>query len=388
MREILPSWSEDNTILPIYEDGKYKYIDFSHGFFYDTMIQPAQTVISGVQKDIDEPLVPAVLTQMTKAMGKVLEPFIQESIWFGAMADIFIRGGVDKEGRKIWNKEDSPGNKLSAAAQHVAYELSPFSYAQVKRLYKASLGETVKGINYEIPDELLGLTGFRKVPINLERALNFEIQNFKRRERDQRNLIYKGTRTGDPVDDQNKIIKQYIFANKRRLEVFNKMRRYYDAVKVLGMRDSKILDEFIDRDIKPLYGFIEDNEFKPFSVGKDMIIAYEEMAREKNIPNPLNDRVLNVLEQLEDLLYDKQKLNKDYILDDEFIQKYLIKPKGSGDQSKLPTPPLEEQPMPSAEVVSNTQIPDVSQTGLTQTEQALLSPEEKSIRLRQRGLQT
>jgi len=30
----------------------------------------------------------------------------------------------------------------------------------------------------------------------------------------------------------------------------------------------------------------------------------------------------------------------------------------------------------------------VSQTGLTQTEQALLSQEEKAIRLRQRGLQT
>ena len=73
-------------------------------------------------------------------------------------------------------------------------------------------------------------------------------------------------------------------------------------------------------------------------------------------------------------------------LDDEFIQKFLIKPRG--DQSKLPTPPLKDQPMPSSEVVSHTPIPEVSQTGLTQTEQALLSDEEKSIRLRQRGLQT
>ena len=59
-------------------------------------------------------------------------------------------------------------------------ELSPFSYAQVIRLTKALTDQTVKGEKYEIPDELLGFTGFRKVPINLEKNLNFKIQEFKR----------------------------------------------------------------------------------------------------------------------------------------------------------------------------------------------------------------
>ena len=42
------------------------------------------------------------------------------------------------------------------------------------------------------------------------------------------------------------------------------MRRLYDAVKVLGMRDKKIAEEFGDRDALKLYGFIENNRFKPF----------------------------------------------------------------------------------------------------------------------------
>ena len=50
MREILPVWSEDNTIIGVYEDGKYKYIDFSHGCFYDTMIQPINTIVANVEK--------------------------------------------------------------------------------------------------------------------------------------------------------------------------------------------------------------------------------------------------------------------------------------------------------------------------------------------------
>ena len=43
-------------------------------------------------------------------------------------------------------------------------------------LYKKSQ----KGVNYEIPDELLGFIGFRKVPLQLEQNLNFKISRFSR----------------------------------------------------------------------------------------------------------------------------------------------------------------------------------------------------------------
>ena len=78
MREILPVWSEDNTIIGVYEDGKYKYIDFSHGFFYDT-IQPVNTIVANVEKakqaNEDDPLITGFVNGLTRAMGKVLEPF-------------------------------------------------------------------------------------------------------------------------------------------------------------------------------------------------------------------------------------------------------------------------------------------------------------------------
>ena len=47
-------------------------------------------------------------------------------------------------------------------------------------------------------------------------------------------------------------------------------------------------------------------------------------------------------------------------------------------------PPLPEQPMPSTSVVQTP--PPVTESGLTMTEQALLSEEEKMIRLKDRGL--
>jgi len=375
MREVLPTWSEDNTILPVYENGKYKYIDFSHGFFYDTMIQPVQTTLATVQRDPNAPLVPQLLDGIAKSTAKVFEPFIQESIWTGVVLDIFARNGRTKEGRQIWNERMSPGDKFSAAVQYAAKELSPGSREQLIRLYKALTDQTVKGTKYEIPDELMGLFGFRKVPLDLEKTLNFRIQEFKRDERNERNLIYRGTRTGDPVKDDNIIIKQYIEANQQRLETYNKMRRLYDAVKVLGLRDKKIAEEFEDRGAIDLYGFIEDNKFKPFSISDNVIAAYTKESKEKGIPNPLNNRVLRQLNKIENKLY-KQKLNQPFILNEE---EYLLP---EPDTSMIP--PLPEQPQPNPAVVQSP--PPVTQTGLTMTEQALLSEEEKMMVLKSRGL--
>ena len=78
----------------------------------------------------------------------------------GVVLDLFARGGVTKEGRRIWNERDPLGDKISKGFKYATYELSPFSAAQVYRLYKATLGETVKGTQYKIPDELMGLCWF------------------------------------------------------------------------------------------------------------------------------------------------------------------------------------------------------------------------------------
>jgi hypothetical protein len=376
IREVLPTWSEDNTILPIYEDGKYKYIDFSHGFFYDTMIQPAQTTLSTVQKNPNAPLVPTILDAMVKAGGKVLEPFIQEAIWTSTVLDIFARNGKTKDGRTIFNPRDPLGDKISKSFQHAAYELSPFSYAQILRLSKALTGDTLKGEKYQIPDELLGFTGFRKVPINLEKNLNFKIAEFKRNTFEERKLIFEGTRSGDPVKDENQIIRQYIKANKQHLESYSKLRRIYDAVKVLGMRDPKIAEEFDDQKSIPVYEFIEDNAFKPFNISDDVIAGFAKLSEEKGIPNPLNDRVLEKLFEIQEELFEKQKLNQPFVIDEK---DYLLP-----ETNTSMVPPLPEQPMPDAAVVQTP--PPVTETGLTMVEKALLSDEEKMMTLKNRGL--
>ena len=93
IREFVPGWSADNTLLPIYEDGKYKYIDFSHSFFYDTMTAPVTTILSTVDGMDEAPLMESLFEGMVKSAGNMLEPFISQSIWTNGMMEIYARGG-------------------------------------------------------------------------------------------------------------------------------------------------------------------------------------------------------------------------------------------------------------------------------------------------------
>ena len=388
MREILPVWSEDNTIIGVYEDGKYKYIDFSHGFFYDTMIQPVNTIVANVEKakqaNENDPLIVGFVNGLTRAMGKVLEPFFSESIWFGAVADVMIRNGVKDNGSPVWNPDDSIMTKWSKSTQHVAYTLSPGSLPQIRRLINAIQNKTQSGINYEVPDELLGFVGFRKVPLDLERNFDFKIQAFNEAKSNEAKKIFEELRTGDPITDKNQIIRQYFEANKSFYEDYSKLRRVYDAVKTLGMRDGKIEEIFGARNEMPLYQNIEDNQFFPLLISKRAALQFAQLAEDKGIPNVLTDEVLEVIERMS-LDMGELKLNQDFDLN---IENYLIPT--DDDQSSLITPPLPKEVTQTAvnpEVINSGQTAQLN-NGLTMTENALLSEEEKMLRLKQRNMIT
>ena len=387
MREILPTWSEDNTIIGVYEDGKYKYIDFSHGFFYDTMIQPVNTIVANVEKaklaNEDDPLIVGFVNGLTRAMGKVLEPFFSESIWFGAVADVMIRNGVKDNGSPVWNPDDSIMTKWSKSTQHVAYTLSPGSLPQIKRLVKAIQGKTQSGINYEVPDELLGFVGFRKVPLDLEKNFDFKIAQFNESKRNEAKKIFEDLRTGDPITNKNLIIRQYFEANKSFYEDYSKLRRVYDAVKTLGMRDGKIEEIFGARNEMPLYQNIEDNQFFPLLISKRAALQFAQLAEDKGIPNVLTDEILEVIEEMS-LDMAELKLNQDFDLD---IERYLIP---TANEASLITPPLPKEVTETAvnpNVINSGQIAKLD-NGLTMAENALLSEEEKMIKLKSRGMIT
>jgi hypothetical protein len=77
------------------------------------------------------------------------------------------------------------------------------------------------------------------------------------------------------------------------------------------------------------------------------------------------------------------RLNKDFDLD---LEKYLIKPRQTSEL--LITPDIPKQvssAVPNVNVINNNQMAQLNE-GLTRTENALLTEEEKAMKLKERGL--
>jgi len=390
IKEFVPWFSKDSTIIPVYEDGKYKYIDFSRAFFYDVVTNPMQSIITSLETNKDDPVLPATVKGMAAGFARFIEPFVAESIWLGGFLDVFARGGVTRKGTRIWNEEDAPGDKAWKTMKYLSLLYSPGSAIQMRRLYHAYTGKTLKGTEYQMTDELLGLVGMRKAPLDIYRSMQINIGKFLQREGDERKVIYNGTLSGDPVTDDNKIIEQFIWANHQRLDAFNEMKRYYDAAKSLKFKEKDIKAMFKARNRMDIYKMIKKNKFKPLTISDNMEKKYKELADRKGIENPLNKKVKKRIKRIIKRLK-KQRLNKDYIIDkDKFLFKegsILDKMKdmlpGQGDVKTIyetKAPPLQPTPMPVAHQAQMAQKDPI--TNLTETEEAVLSPSEKIIAAR------
>ena len=386
LKEFVPWFSKDSTILPVYVDGKYKYIDFSRGYFYDTIVNPVQAIINAVEQNKDQPLIPRLIDGFGRASHRLVEPFISEAIWVGGIADIFMRGGVTKHGSRVFNELDDFGIKMQKSIIHLAKTMSPGSQVQVRRLYAAIMDKTMKGVQYEVPDELLGFIGARPAPIDVKKSMNFFINEFiLQNERLTSRMLYEGLRTGDPVDS-NDIIKKFIYGNRIKFQEYSKMRRKIDAAKMLGYSDEELRVWFDKRNQLKDYEMITENMFKPFKVTEGAKESFQSLAEEFGITNPLDETTLEILGNLYEIMADTP-LNSDWTLDaEEWIQpdKGITIDKGTKsdkpwweEQTKAPTPPLDKTPMP---VVNQAQIAQKNPiTNLTRTETALLSPTEKVI---------
>ena len=248
-------------------------------------------------------------------------------------------------------------------------------------MYRSALDKAdERGQKFELPDELLGLAGFRAVKIDPLRTMGFEISKYQAGKRDARREFTggaEGVLKGGELDP-NQIIRQYFIANQALFNVKKNMHDKVKASQVLGVDEDNLAAEFKKRQI-PVKEFGQLNEgiFVPYFPSKDILLRFQEIADQLGIPNQFED-VESVIETMYEDFAD-QPLDEPF----EFrLENYMTPVQPTAAQAPLPP-----TPMPNPQVVASIPaIQNVSQTGLTLTEQALLSPEEQQIRLRQRGL--
>jgi hypothetical protein len=405
IRELVtPSYMQDSTIGVIKDEkGNLKFIDVSAFLVYDTVQNPIISIIASVEKENmfapNEPLTIGVGKGLARGVARFMRPFVDESIYLNVFNNILIRKGVTADGRPLWNQDAPDLEKIQKALEYAAMEVAPLSAKQFQRMYDAMLEKPgARGDKYEVSDELAGFYGLRSVPVKPLKSLNFKINDFKEGLRNTIGLFTADTQKGGSIEP-NTIIERYIVANGQRYKTYNEMQRKIKAAQELNTSEDSLNELFSRRGERKNFNSIMNNEFRPMGLTKGVKQGFQRI--EEEIRQNFDDATIPVglPEYVEDILNSLQETMQNIPLGDDFgkyirLEDWLIKddrqgsiPGAGGERQVTQVPPLPEQPMPNPQIITPP-MPQMSQLnqGLTPAESALLSEEDKQIRLRQRGL--
>ena len=297
LRRYVPDWSKNSTLIPIRDKktGQLKYVDFSHMNAYDTITRPLQTVLNAVgqgEKDMDGIMDDFVMgmIESTKELGS---PFVTESIWTQALADVapvLGRNGKTPEGYQVWNPEDTVGDKVQKSVKHLFESQVPLNVKQINRMRLATKGKNdpnrfdERGNEFELGNELAGIAGLRAVDVRPENGIIYKISELQKRERLAKDLFKRPSLKGGVVSPEE-IVDAYINANRALFNAKSDFMKDYDAAITLGIRPAD-LDERMSRISKRDRSSIEFGEFTPYKPSKEILEKFEENSIKLGVANP------------------------------------------------------------------------------------------------------
>jgi hypothetical protein len=314
LRRYVPSWSKNSTLIPIRNnDGKLSYVDFSRMNAYDLIQRPIQTVINSVESGNSDKkgIMKDFISGMANATKEIASPFIESSLWVGALLDVLPtgilgRGGLDAEGRRIWNPNDKPGNKIMAQVGHLTEALAPLNANQLNRLFRSALPDDSTlsidkyGRQYDLGKELAGMVGLRAVDVNPESGIKYKINQFQKDVRNSRSLFTGKVLKGGPISPEE-VVDAYINANRA---LYNTNRNLYKDVKAaetLGVSTNSIESIMDERGVGRTYEAFENGEFRPYSVSKAVKELFEFNASQINQPDAMQEAE-DVIDRIEEVL--------------------------------------------------------------------------------------
>jgi len=382
------------------ENGKrtYYYQNWSSNNAYDYLEQPFRTLLRSIQEGIekDEQLINGFVKGISDAFNRAREPFTSESIAAEAIIDIFIRDGETDTGKKLYTDSTPFPDKVRLIMEHLVETQIPFSKSQMTRLFYAlrELPVPDTGEEYDIEKELPGLLGWRLIKIDPVKGLNFKITELDKSSRnDIREFTGGDTRLLSTPTTKNEIIRQFFIANRSLFNSQQKMHLDLKAANEFDVEDGELAEVFDKRNISVKeYGPLFEGQFRPYIPSEGVVEKFTENAEKFNRSNPaygdpFQEALPVIIEMVEELSGANLSKSFPFKLSDFGIEEEQqeVSPTSNDPfkQSALP-----EQPMPNAQVLQTAQMqaPGAMNQGLTPTENALLSEEEKQIRLRQRGL--
>ena len=300
LREYLPEWSQDSSLIPIRQGGELYYIDFSHTNAYDTLTLPFRAAVNGfgAARDEGQSILESFDDAALRAAVKFSSPFVEESIATKFMADVFLRGGQSKDGRRLWNPEDDMGTKVSKTIEELFRTASPGSLKQFHRVYLSGTGQLDQyNRGYKFLNETSGLIGFRIQNPFIEQGINFKISDNKRAVANSKKIFtsvaYRPNATVEEIMDA------YAKANQSKLLNDKSLFKRIQAAKMLGMSDREIRKVVGERYSKSAAGKLFRNQFTPIKISD---FAYKKM-KENSMERGLGDITRTIRGRANDIYY-------------------------------------------------------------------------------------
>ena len=404
-RSLSAPWDSRAAILPVnkWKDGVGKAINFSYFSPYDVISQPFRAAIKTIeegklkQRDVGDTMFKLFFGE-EGPIRKLIDPFVSQSIALEKISDVMPsnlllggRGGVTKTGAAVYSETDSDQDKFMKSLGHIFKGVRPTFIDTGDKLLKGFTGDIKKGGQpVNLQDELLAmLSGIRIINVDVPRTMNYKITEYNRNIRSvttaEKFFSLQNFESRGPEvmaeefkkiqDETFKVNQDFYFILKDAQTVGVSERDLRKLLRDRNISSSKAR-KILKGDNIPYTAY--DSRMKKRVKEADKIAKERGEKIEKDYFYPKR-MFRNIVRE-----YGKKKLDQSEVKTElQKIQELM-----NLDQSSIPqqdttvqtaniqTPPLGNTPMPKVQNVAQNVNP---QTGLTQTESALLSPTEQII---------
>jgi rubrerythrin len=413
-RSLSAPWDSRAAILPIntWKGGVGKAINFSYFSPYDVVKQPftaaLKTLEEGKLKQQDAGDVAFnLMLGRNGPVAKLLEPFISEAIFFEKVSDVlpsglFIggRGGQTKTGSKVYSITDDGPEAFMKSLVHIIEGVQPTAITTGQKLIKGFKEDITRGGKpVSLRDELLALfSGVRIINVDVPKSMQYKITDYNKK--------FKSVTTAEDLFSLEN------YQNRGPLVLADEFRQIQDETLKVNKNFHSVIQDALavgvpkKEILKILRGRrITYAKAKRLIDGKNIPYTAYEPRMKKRVEEAKREAIRRG---------DNEQVNKEYFYPKKLFRSILneyknksikvgppeeseleklrkrIKEKETenlGNQSSIPnqettkqvanlqTPPLPTMPMP---VVQTAALPGTN-TNLTRTQQALLSPEEQII---------
>lgn len=318
IREFVAPWSKNSILImgPKDKDGNASYIDFSHAFPYDTMFRPLKTImnkLSGIDNgsiSIGE----AISSAYIESTSETLNPFLAPSIYTSAMTDLLFRGGVTRDGKRVFNEADPTLSKMTKSTIHVLNSLTP-GFAQL------SLSGGLKGTDplqklggaaaayitgnerfntdeygrkYNPMSEIAGIAGFRLNTVDPKDSMRYVVSGFQDTVRNSTASFTSEVLRGKPKNVSD-IISEYNQTQAARFDAYKDIYKKIKAAETLGTKPKELVEIFDERLTKTDQEALLNGRFVPYKPSENVIFKAAQNAKAAGLTNTFEQALPNLI---------------------------------------------------------------------------------------------